>query len=286
MITSRETSVCSRSVCSKTPIADKLSRAFNTLMHVPHFFNRNTVRGFSLVELLVVIAVIAILASLLLPALSAAKQRANLIRCKSNLRQIALGVSLYVMDNDNTYPSGPIRQVPGVIFDDRFWLETVAQTMGDEWHNQKLFWCPSTFNRGRLYARTYGYNHYGYRNGNVAESYNFRGLSLSATPGSRDIHPAKESSIVAPANMIELGDNFMAIGEHLEIAEIGYAIARASKIIGLVPADLKIAEQRHQRRANVAFCDTHVETFSFKKLFVDVSDEALRRWNLDNEPHR
>jgi prepilin-type N-terminal cleavage/methylation domain-containing protein/prepilin-type processing-associated H-X9-DG protein len=255
-------------------------------MHVPRFFNRHAVRGFSLVELLVVVAVIAILASLLLPALSAAKQRANLIRCKANLRQIAFGVSLYVMDNDNTYPAGPILQVPGIIFDDRFWLENAAQAMGDEWHNQKLFWCPSTFSRGRLYARTYGYNHYGYRNGNAAETYDYRGLSLSATPGSRDIHPAKESSIVAAANMIELGDNFMAIGEHLEIGETGYLIGRASKVVGLGPGDLKIAEQRHQRRANIAFCDTHVETFSFKRLFVDDADEALRRWNLDNEPHR
>ena len=190
------------------------------------------------------------------------------------------------MDNDNTYPAGPIVQLPGVIFDDRFWLETVARTMGDEWHNQKLFWCPSTFSRGQFSAQTYGYNHFGYRNGNGAEAYDFRGLSLSATPGLRDIHPAKESSIVAPANLIELGDNFIAIGEHLEIGEIGYAIVRAWKVSGIGPADMKIAEQRHQRRANTAFCDTHVETISFKKLFIDASDEALRRWNLDNEPHR
>ena len=91
---------------------------------------------------------------------------------------------------------------------------------------------------------------------------------------------------MASANMIELGDNFMAIGEHLEIGEIGYTIARVSKVIGMGPADLKVAEQRHQRRASIACCDTHVETISFKRLFIDDSDEALRRWNLDNEPHR
>ena len=62
---------------------------------------------------------------------------------------------------------------------------------------------------------------------------------------------SSSSSIVAPANMIELGDNFIAIGEHLEIAEIGYAIARTPKVTGIGLADLKIAEQRHQRRANV-----------------------------------
>ncbi len=52
-------------------------------------------RGFTLVELLVVIAVVAILVSLLLPALSRAKYSAGNTTCKSNLRQLSLGLSLY-----------------------------------------------------------------------------------------------------------------------------------------------------------------------------------------------
>lgn len=56
-------------------------------------------RAFTLIELLVVIAVIAILAALLLPALSAAKQRAKAVQCLNNMRQIILAAKIYVDDN-------------------------------------------------------------------------------------------------------------------------------------------------------------------------------------------
>jgi prepilin-type N-terminal cleavage/methylation domain-containing protein len=60
--------------------------------------------GFTLVELLVVIAIIAILAGLLFPALARGKERGKSARCLSNLRQLAVGCTLYANDNSDALP--------------------------------------------------------------------------------------------------------------------------------------------------------------------------------------
>ncbi len=69
--------------------------------------------GFTLIELLVVIAIIAILAAILFPVFARAREKARQTTCTSNLKQLALGMLMYVQDYDEKFPGQNIAHYPG-----------------------------------------------------------------------------------------------------------------------------------------------------------------------------
>lgn len=70
------------------------------------------IRGFTLIELMIVIAIIAILAAILIPNFAKAKAEANLSACKENLKNIGTACEMYAADNDGFYPSALKKLTP------------------------------------------------------------------------------------------------------------------------------------------------------------------------------
>jgi prepilin-type N-terminal cleavage/methylation domain-containing protein len=76
--------------------------------------NRTNQRGFTLVELLVVIGIIALLISILLPAINSARRQAGSAACLSNVRQMMAATLMYANDNKNTLPDATFDNMPSL----------------------------------------------------------------------------------------------------------------------------------------------------------------------------
>jgi prepilin-type processing-associated H-X9-DG protein len=110
---------------------------------------------------------------------------------------------------------------------------------------------------------SYGYNAFGVlKIGNLT---NALGLLALGTP-------ATESEVASPVGRMAIGESFDA----------GLAFMR--RRLSDLRRDGKTLS-RHQGKANVLFCDGHVEASKLQFLFDDTSDAALVRWNRDRLPH-
>ncbi len=240
--------------------------------------NKNS--AFTLTELLVVIAVIAILAALLLPAISQSKRKAQQIRCVSNLRQLGVGLQL-ILSNDHGYPLFIENKYSGWI--DQLEIEGLGinhprGTNGKfgpiiNFYEKGIWLCPAAHYPAHPWPKpelgSYAYNAFGVYPQEIYT--NALGLCGRFDSVSGKFASIGESEVISPSDMMAIGESFDG------------RIAFDRTLNGM---DKYGNLNRHQGKANVVFCDGHVESPTLPFLFADTSDAALSRWNRDHLPHR
>lgn len=232
--------------------------------------------AFTLVELLVVVAIIGILAAILFPVFSQARERARRAVCLSNLKQIGLGMLMYSQDNDEHLPAwtsywvcatngatggeGPDggtncgADAPAKYWDAAIlpYVKTgdpgaVVPDSGGVWH------CPDSELGNR-------YNSYGYSMG-IASYSTYEAFYYLFPP---------EASLRDPAQTVFVGDGGTEgrLGTPSQMQ--GYAqkyVPGMEYSVGGVRAYSRDAPFRHQDGANYLFCDGHAKWLAAQTIY-------------------
>jgi prepilin-type N-terminal cleavage/methylation domain-containing protein/prepilin-type processing-associated H-X9-DG protein len=248
----------------------------------PINMRRDKQDGFTLIEMLVVIAIIVIIAALLLPTLSLVRRKGQQIQCVNNLHQLGVGLQV-VLANEHGYPLFKGGRYESYI--DQLEMEGLGVnhprgTNGafdpkTDFYERGVWRCPSTRRPISVWPApergSYGYNAYGVLF--VENPTNTQGFLGHWNQSSGIYIAISESEVVNPSAMMALGDSF----------DGSMAFSRdESAIVASGYSELT----RHRGKANAVFCDGHVESPTLQFLFEDTSDEALSRWNHDHQPHR
>lgn len=276
---------------------------------------RHPIAGFSLVEMLVVIAIISVLTALVLVGVNRAKAAAKRTQCASNVRQLGLALQQFVAEN-HAYPlHANVRYSAGGYPEHATkWNTALEQcalsgrdpwglkALGTNWWLNTVWRCPNvgrsavqvgTSTSTTNYAvANYGYNACGLRRWKDADSLGLGGHKGNRIPTNPvdspflDSPPVRESEVVNPSEMMAIGDGFVGgNGVIVDVITEHRALQRTSGLQE-IGGSTERANARHQNKANVVFCDGHVESPPLKFLFADTSDTALSRWNRDHQPHR
>jgi prepilin-type N-terminal cleavage/methylation domain-containing protein/prepilin-type processing-associated H-X9-DG protein len=237
--------------------------------------------GFTLLELLVVIAVSALLVGILLPSLNAAREQAKSVYCLNNLRQMAIAANSYVNNNDDYYPIAYYTEkVDGIRYYHSWdftsykdWSESPAEEIvepGLLWEGktiEKIQQCPSFDGSHNWLSDPYtGYN------------YNTSYIGMNETV--RPVNSAKVTEVGSPGKTALFGDGQYSAGAN-KFMRAPFSNPRDASFSGR-----KAGTQgfRHRGRTSVSYCDGHAE--SQKKLYTNgypLDRKDIERYNSNND---
>ncbi len=245
-------------------------------------------RGFTLIELLVVIAIIAILAAILFPVFARAREKARQASCQSNLKQLALGMMMYVQDYDEKFPvwnryegadlwplAPPAAIFPYVknvqiyecpsadgYFDQTapYFPSPVPADWGDHWSVYSFHRTPPQYAFPGPVSRGYGWNERLFHAGYVGT----RGLSLA-----RVTQPA-ETLMIGDAVHMFGGRGAFVFANLCCDSRIGWCDGRLDGIDASTGDPTTSWGSRHNEGSNLAFADGHVKWMSDHALLGQV----------------
>lgn len=229
----------------------------------------SSLRAFTLIELLVVITIIGILAALLISSVHRAKESAKSAMCRSNLRQIGVGLNLYVGEH-HVYPLAAGEALAGRMRPYPDWIESLSPYCDN---SKQVFRCST---QGPDF---YPINGYGY---NVAGT----GVLFMSPPEKSDFglggmysplgdpRPVPESEVLMPSDMIAAGDGDLYIRSFTFYP-----------YFGMLPRHNRVPGETNVWAANAVFCDGHVEYGRIVNLWMKPDNNHRARWNRDHEPH-
>ncbi len=253
----------------------KVMKAFRSKLNARSGRRRSCQRrsAFTLIELLVVIAIIAILAAMLLPALAKARAKACQSSCINNLKQLQLGMRMYLDTHNDVFPGCASRNTYGFEIDDWiYWRNNlpayplknslIVAYLGTGSSSNLFRCCADRDDSDRKILAASDAT-----NGSYDESYTMNSWGLNASGQSDGItsindfgtwHPFKYSSIRTPARKIMLCEE-QSVTHGPECSDPTVNILNDGRM-----TNGDILTSRHNKKGDVGFADGHVSPVTWQ----------------------